>query len=96
MFDDQRDQVGLMDLQVFVLSSNWVQKWLGLRQRCDPDDQHLKQDIRINIEDLQDMHKSKAQDGTKPGAKITKKQVKRRVTRVSDSLGQTSLMGAKP
>ena len=42
------------------------------------------------------IQKSKTQDTTDPDMKITKKQVKRRVTRVSDSLGQTSLMGAKP
>jgi hypothetical protein len=32
---------------------------LGLRQNGDMDDQHLKQDIKIYIEDLQDMLESK-------------------------------------
>jgi hypothetical protein len=32
-----------------------MQGGLRLRQSGDPDDQHLKQDIRRNIEDLQDM-----------------------------------------
>jgi hypothetical protein len=32
---------------------------LGLRKSGDMDDQHLKQDIKIYVEDLQDMLESK-------------------------------------
>jgi hypothetical protein len=54
-----------------------MQGGLGVRQRGDPDDQHLKQDIRSNVEDLQGMQKSKIQGGTKPDAKTMKKQVEK-------------------
>ena len=32
----------------------WMQGWLGLRQRGDRSDQHLKQDIMSYLEDLED------------------------------------------
>ena len=47
-------------VQVFVLKSNRVQRWLGLRRDDDLDDQHVKKDIKKLVEDQKDQAKSKA------------------------------------
>jgi hypothetical protein len=39
---------------VFLDIVQRVPRWLGLRQSGDLDDQHVKQDIRRIVEDLQD------------------------------------------
>ena len=33
----------------------WMHDWIALRQRGDQSDQHLKQDIRNYVQDLQEM-----------------------------------------
>jgi len=47
---------------------------LGVRQSDDLADQHLKQDFRSSVEDLQNMQKSKTQGGSKLDTKTTEKQ----------------------
>jgi hypothetical protein len=54
-------------LLVFLDIVQRVQKWLRLRQSGDPNDQHLKQDIRSNVEDLKDQQKSKTRRWNQAG-----------------------------
>ena len=89
VFDDQQDHLDKHYLPVFLDIVQRVQKWLGLRQSGDPDDQHLKQDIRSIGEDLKDKQSPRHEDGTKPDAKIMKKQVKKRVLGVEPYVCQT-------
>ena len=63
-----------------------VQKWLGLRQSGDPDDQHLKQDIRSIGEDLKDKQSPRHEDGTMLDARIAKKQMNKGLDREDRTL----------
>jgi hypothetical protein len=54
-------------LLVFLDIVQRVQKWLRLRQSGDSNDQHLKQDIKSNVEDLKDQQKSKTRRWNQAG-----------------------------
>ena len=51
-----------------------TQSGLGLKQRGDTDVQHLKQDIRRHVEDLQEQARVQDTRGKKPGRRLAKKQ----------------------
>jgi hypothetical protein len=70
---------------VFLDIVQRVQKWLGFRQSGDPNDRHLKQDIRRIVEDLQDHARVQGTRWNQAGREeITKKQVMKWNYKASD------------
>ena len=77
MFDDQHNQIGLMNLQVIVLLFNRVQDVTWTKVKWWSDDQHHKQDSRSTREDPRYQAKSKYKDRNQVARKITKKRAHR-------------------
>ena len=77
MFDDQHNQIRLINLQVLVLRFNRVQDVTWTKVTWWSDDQHLKKDLRSIREDPRYRAKSKYEDRNQAKHKITKKRAHR-------------------